>query len=79
MSAITALAAIRKAIETAPRNGYVAELHAQVIKHADELQTVSGKEFCIALGIQPSFGTEFLKMRKIAQRLRGAGLDPRRI
>ena len=66
---------IKAAIDGAPRNGYVAELHIQVIKHADLLETVSGKEFCAALGIGESFGTEFLKMRKIAGRLKDAGLD----
>lgn len=70
---------IRAAINSAPRNDYVAELHLQVIKYGDILQDVSGKEFCQALGIGPSFGTEFLKMRKIGARLREAGLDPEKI
>jgi len=70
---------IKRAIENSPRNGYVAELHLQVIKYADELQNVSGKEFCEAVGIGPSFGTEFSKMLKIAPRLRIAGLNPAKI
>lgn len=70
---------IKANIDGAPRNGYVAELHLQVIKFSDELQEVTGKEFCEALGIGPSFGTEFSKMRKIAGRLKAAGLDPDRI
>jgi hypothetical protein len=37
------------------------------------------KEFCEALGIGPAFATEFAKMRKIAARLRNAGLDPNEI
>lgn len=57
-------------------NSYIAELHLQVIKHADLLQTVTGKEFCQELGIGPAFGTEFAKMRKIAPRLVSAGLGP---
>ena len=65
---------IKQAIENAPRNGYIAELHLQVIKHAHNLQNVTGKEFCEALGIGNAFGTEFSKMRKIAPRLRAAGL-----
>ena len=36
---------IKRAIESAPRNGYVAELHLQVIKYADLLDGVSSKEF----------------------------------
>ena len=67
---------IRHAIDHAPRNGYVAELHLQVIKHADALEGVSGKEFCENVGIGVSFGTEFAKMMKIAPRLRAAGLRP---
>ena len=67
---------IKRAIDKAPRNGYVAELHLQVIKYADLLEDVSGKEFCEKLGLKPAWGTEFSKMRKIAARLRQAGLDP---
>jgi hypothetical protein len=73
------LTRIRRAIEASPRNGYVAELHVQAIKYADELEGVSGREFCEALGIGPSFGTEFAKMRKIAPRLRAAGLEVDRL
>jgi len=75
MPVAATLAHIKAALENAPRNGYVAELHLQVIKYADELQDVSQKEFCEGLGIGPSFGTEFAKMRKIAPRLTAAGLD----
>lgn len=46
-----------------------------MIKHADVLQSVTGKEFCEALGIGASFGTELAKMKKIAPRLKAAGLD----
>jgi hypothetical protein len=70
---------IKSAIDAAPRNDYTAELHLQIIKHADSLQNVTGKEFCEELGIGASFGTEFAKMRKIAARLRNAGLDPDKI
>ena len=70
---------IKAAINAAPRNGYVAELHLQVIKYSDLLQNTTGKEFCEALGIGPSFGTEFTKMKKIAGRLRAANLDPSKI
>jgi hypothetical protein len=74
-----ALRNIKTAVNAAPRNGYVAELHLQIIKYAEQLEGVTGKEFCEALGIGPSFGTEFAKMRKIAARLRNAGLDPPKI
>ncbi|SMC69333.1 transcription factor [Primorskyibacter flagellatus] len=70
---------IKEAIDDAPRNAYVAELHLQVIKHSDSLQSVTGKEFCEALGIGPSFGTEFAKMKKIVPRLKAAGLDVTKI
>ena len=75
MASPDALTRIKAAIEHAPRNGYVAELHVQVIKYADALQDISAKEFCEALEIGASFGTEFAKMRKIAGRLTAAGLD----
>ena len=70
---------IKRAIETAPRNGYVAELHLQVIKYAHLLENVSGKDFCAGLDLKPAWGTEFAKMKKIAPRLRAAGLRPEKI
>lgn len=79
MSPNDALAKIKRAIENSPRNGYVAELHLQVIKYADVLEGVTGKEFCEAMGIGSAFGTEYAKMRKIAVRLTQAGLDVDRI
>lgn len=79
MTTIEAFKEIKTAIENAPRNGYVAELHLQVIKYADVLQNVSAKEFCEAVGLSASFGTEFAKMRKIAPRLKNAGLNAGKI
>ena len=70
---------IRQAIDGAPRNDYTAELHLQVIKYADRFQDVAAKDFCAGVGIATSYGTEFAKMRKIAERLRIAGLDPAKI
>jgi hypothetical protein len=67
---------MKREIERAPRNGYVAEMHLQVIKYADLLEHVTGKEFCEKLDLKPAWGTEFAKMKKIAPRLRGAGLNP---
>lgn len=75
MTAAESLRRIKAAIDASPRNGYVAELHLQVIKYAHLLDGVTGREFCDAVGIGPSFGTEFLKMRKIATRLTDADLD----
>lgn len=79
MPATTIYDDIKAALEGSPRKGYIAELHLQVIKHAHMLENVSGKEFCEAVGLQPSFATEFLKMKKIAPRLRAAGLNPVKI
>lgn len=79
MNTSDALTRIKVAIDGAPRNSYVAELHLQIIKYTDELNNISGKEFCENIGISPSFGTEFLKMRKISKRLIQAGLDVEKI
>jgi hypothetical protein len=79
MNATQAMHRIKNAIDGSPRNSYVAELHLQIIKYADELKNVTGKEFCEVVGISPAFGTEFSKMRKISERLRRAGLDPSKI
>jgi hypothetical protein len=70
---------IKKSIDAAPRNGYVAELHLQVIKHAELLESVSGKDFCAQLNLGPAWGSEFSKMKKISARLRKAGLNPDKI
>lgn len=70
---------IKRAIEAAPRNGYVAEFHLQVIKYAESMQDVSSRKFCEQLGLKSTWGVEFSKMKKIALRLREAGLDPKRI
>lgn len=78
-SSVDVFERIKRAINQAPRNGYVAELHLQVIKHADALDGVSGKEFCEKLDVGQAWGTEFSKMRKIAPRLRAAGLNPDKI
>ena len=79
MDADEAFRSIRRAIDGAPRNDYTSELHLQIIKYADLLQTTTGKDFCAGVGIAPSYGIEFAKMRKIAARLTNAGLDPAKI
>ncbi len=66
---------IRKALAEAPRNQYTVELHLQMIKYADQLKNVTSKEFCEGVGLKPSFGTEFSKMRNLTQRLKSAGLN----
>lgn len=66
---------IRKALDDAPRNQYTAEMHLQMIKYADQLKNVTSKEFCEGVGLKPSFGTEFSKMRNLTQRLKAAGLN----
>lgn len=71
--------AIKKALNEAPRNSYVAELHLQILKYARELQAVGGKEFCEEIGIGIAYGTEFKKMLKIWPRLKSAGLSEEKI
>ncbi|MGH6871591.1 MAG: HTH-like domain-containing protein [Rhizomicrobium sp.] len=79
MNTSQAIKNIRAAINASERNDYTAELHLQIIKYADVLETMTGKEFCVELGINAPFGTEFTKMRKIAPRLRKAGLNTSKI
>ncbi len=66
---------INKALEDAPRKQYTVELHLQMIKYADQLKNVTSKEFCEGVGLKPSFGTEFSKMRNLSERLKHAGLN----
>jgi len=70
---------IKEALDEAPRNAYMAEMHLQVIKHFDVIQDVTGREFCDALEIGSAFGTEFSKMKKITPRLLAAGLDLKKV
>lgn len=79
MTNVTIFTEMKKAIEMAPRNAYVAEIHLQVLKYAHMLENVSGKDFCAGLDLKPAWGTEFSKMKKIAGRLRAAGMDPTKI
>lgn len=79
MTSATIFNEMKTAIEKAPRNAYVAEIHLQVLKYAHMLENVSGKDFCAGLDLKPAWGTEFSKMKKIAGRLRAAGMDPARI
>ncbi|SBS33697.1 hypothetical protein MSP8886_02841 [Marinomonas spartinae] len=66
---------IKSALNTAPRNQYTTEMHLQMIKYADQLTTITAKEFCEGVGLKPSFGTEFSKMRNLTARLKAAGLN----
>lgn len=66
---------IRLALASAPRKHYISELHLQMIKYADQLKNVTSKEFCEGVGLKPSLGTEFSKMRNLTERLKAAGLD----
>jgi hypothetical protein len=79
MNVAEAIRNIRTAIDGAPRNNYTVELHVQMIKYADILKNVTRTEFCEMLGIGSAYGTEFMKMRKIAARLKGSGLNPDKI
>lgn len=67
-------AKIRAALDEAPRNQYTVEMHLQMIKYADELKSITAKEFCEGVGLRKSFGTEFSKMRNLTARLKEAGL-----
>lgn len=66
---------IRKALAKTPRNRYTMEMHLQMIKYADQLKNVTSKEFCEGVGLKPSLGTEFSKMRNLTERLKSAGLN----
>ncbi|MGI2115678.1 HTH-like domain-containing protein (plasmid) [Shewanella sp. HL-SH4] len=70
---------IKQALASAPRNKYMAELHLQSIKYADELGNITAREFCEEVGLRPSYATEFSKMRNLTTRLKAAGLDTRKV
>lgn len=75
MTEIEIYGRIKQVLDDAPRNKYIAEMHLQMIKYADELNSITSKEFCEGVGLRSSFGTEFSKMRNLTQRLKAAGLD----
>ena len=70
---------IKQALASAPRNSFIAELHLQSIKYADELVNITAREFCEELDLKPSYGTEFSKMRNLTTRLKAAGLVTEKI
>lgn len=70
---------IKQVLAGAPRNQYTVELHIQMLKYADELQSITAKEFCEGVGLNQSLGTEFSKMRNLTLRLKAAGLDTKRL
>ncbi|MGI9918148.1 MULTISPECIES: HTH-like domain-containing protein [Vibrio harveyi group] len=70
---------IKQALSSAPRNGFMVELHLQSIKYADELGNITAREFCEELGLKPSYGIEFSKMRNLTTRLKAAGLVTEKI
>ena len=70
---------IKDAIATASRNQATAEKHLQMIKYADQLESITAKEFCEGTDLAASYGTEFSKMRNITTRLKAAGLDVNKI
>lgn len=70
---------IKQVLADAPRNQYTDELHLQMIKYADELKSITAKEFCEGVGLRSSFGTEFSKMRNLTRRLKAAGLNPKHL
>lgn len=75
MNEIEIYARIKQVLDDAPRNQYTTEMHLQMIKYADDLKSITSKEFCEGVGLRSSFGTEFSKMRNLTQRLKAAGLD----
>ncbi|VEB96820.1 transcription factor [Cedecea davisae] len=75
MNEIEIYTRIKQVLDDAPRNQYTVEMHLQMIKYADELNSITSKEFCEGVGLRSSFGTEFSKMRNLTQRLKAAGLD----
>ena len=70
----TVFSSIKQALSNAPRNQYMTELHLQMLKYADQLEDITAKEFCEQVGLKPSYGTEFSKMRNLIHRLKKAGL-----
>lgn len=46
-----------------------------MIKYADELKSITSKEFCEETKFSVGYGSEFSKMRNITERLKAAGLD----
>ncbi|GAP76530.1 hypothetical protein W04_3083 [Pseudoalteromonas sp. SW0106-04] len=46
-----------------------------MIKYADSLKSITAKEFCEGVGLEPGFDNEFSKMRNLTHRLKAAGLN----
>ncbi|WP_045588626.1 HTH-like domain-containing protein [Vibrio vulnificus] len=70
---------IKQALASAPRNGFMAELHLQSIKCADELVNITAREFCKEVELKPGYGKHFSKMRNLTTCLKAAGLDTNKL
>lgn len=71
--------AIKKALADAAPGAKTAELHLQLIKYADTLKHLNCEVVCEGIGINTSFRSEVLRIVKITERLKSAGLDVSRL
>lgn len=71
--------AIQKAIADAAPGAKTAEMNLQLIKYADTLKHLNCEVICEGIGINKSFRSEVLRIMKIAERLKAAGLDASRL
>lgn len=68
------VASIKIKLQQAERSGRkTAMFHFQVLKHADQLESVNAELFCQAVNVPASFKTEFSKMVSVARLMRQEG------
>ena len=73
---IEVVAAIRDAIKSAEKDRKkMATFHSLVLLHAEELQSVSPREFCQQIGVSEAYHIEFRKMISLSHRLTELGFD----
>jgi hypothetical protein len=61
--------------EAAERNQKVAMLHFQVLVHASDLADVNPVDFCMRVGINKAYATEFRKMLSLANLMNDMGVS----
>lgn len=69
------LNAITKKVHKATRGSKLSTLHILTIKHSDEFDGISAKQFCTITNLPKAYGIEFIRIGSISNKLKECGLD----
>ena len=69
------LNAITKEVHKAPRGSKLSTLHILTIKHSEDFNDISAKQFCTITKLPKAYGIEFIRLGSISNHLKECGLD----